>query len=175
MTKKLQELFDLPPTGEEPELRVEDAMKTIIDNQDLIAEVDDTIDKIDKALPRVKSLDAGDDELDDLAKAAKDRFEDLMDLGMNIDPRFGGVIFQTAGTLLGHAISAKQAKMDRKLRTVALQLQKARLDHQIEKDRRAMEKEADAEDDGKVVDGKGIVLDRNALISQMLQSLKTDK
>jgi hypothetical protein len=158
MTKKLEELFNLPSANSTPE----EAQAMIDENQDIITQVDDAIDKIDFALPMVKSLDAGDDELDELAKLAKDKFEDLMDLGMNVDPRFGGVIFQTAGTLLGHAISAKTAKMDKKLRTITLQLQKARLDHQIKKDAKG------SPDEEIPVDGQGIVLDRNELLKQIL-------
>jgi hypothetical protein len=67
--------------------------------------------------------------------------------------------------LLGHAITAKTAKMDKKLRMVSLQLQKARLDHQVKKDAGKA-----AEDEP--VDGQGIVLDRNALLDQILQKNK---
>ena len=163
MTKKLSELFDLPT--DLPSIESEDsseALKTIVENKDIIARVDDAIDKIDIALPTVRDLEASDQEMDELAELAKNRFEDLMDLGMNMDPRFGGVVFQTAGTLLGHAITAKTAKMDKKLRMVALQLQKARLDHQMTKD----------SPDDRPIDGQGIVLDRNALLEQILQKNK---
>jgi hypothetical protein len=163
MTKKLSELFDLPtdlPPTDSSESN--EALKAIAENQDIIARVDDAIDKIDIALPTVRDLEASDDEMDELADLAKSKFEDLMDLGMNMDPRFGGVVFQTAGTLLGHAITAKTAKMDKKLRMVQLQLQKARLDHQMTKD--------NPED--RPVDGQGIVLDRNALLEQILQKNK---
>lgn len=163
MTKKLSELFDLPdnlPSTESADSS--DALKTIVENKDIIAQVDDAIDKIDLALPTVRDLEASDQEMDELADLAKDKFNDLMDLGMNMDPRFGGVVFQTAGTLLGHAITAKTAKMDKKLRMVQLQLQKARLDHQMSKD----------SPDDKPIDGQGIVLDRNALLEQILQKNK---
>ena len=52
--------------------------------------------------------------------------------------------------------------MDKKLRMVQLQLQKAKLDHQTSKD--APEDTA--------VDGQGVVLDRNALLDQILQNSK---
>jgi hypothetical protein len=163
MTKKLSELFDLPTDLASTEsVEPDEALKTITENQDIIARVDDAIDKIDIALPTVRDLEASDAEMDELAKLATDKFEDLMDLGMNMDPRFGGVVFQTAGTLLGHAITAKTAKMDKKLRMVQLQLQKARLDHQMTKD--------NPED--RPIDGQGIVLDRNALLEQILQKNK---
>ena len=161
MTKKLTDLFDLPEIAENAETTNE-ALQTIKDNKEIIARVNEAIDKIDIALPTVKDLDASDAEMDELADLAKTKFNDLMDLGMNMDPRFGGVVFQTAGTLLGHAITAKTAKMDKKLRMVSLQLQKARLDHQISKD----------DPDGKPIDGQGIVLDRNQLLEQILQKNK---
>ena len=160
MTKKLSDLFDLPDLAHSAESN--EALQTIKDNKETIAQVDAAIDKIDAALPIVHDLDATDTDLDELSTLAKDKFNDLMDLGMNMDPRFGGVVFQTAGTLLGHAITAKTAKMDKKLRMIQLQLQKARLDHQISKD----------EPDGKAIDGQGIILDRNQLLEQILQKNK---
>ena len=162
MTKKLAELFDLPDLPADATAETNEAFQTIQDNKDIMAKVDDAIDKIDLALPTVRDLEASDAEMDELAQLAKEKFEDLMDLGMNMDPRFGGVVFQTAGTLLGHAITAKTAKMDKKLRMVALQLQKARLDHQMSKD----------DPGSRAVDGQGIVLDRNALLEQILQKNK---
>jgi len=165
MTKKLEELFNLPEIPEDAVPDTESAFHSIEENQAILQDVSDAIDKIDIALPTVRDLDASDQEMDDLAKLATDKFEDLMDLGMNMDPRFGGVVFQTAGTLLGHAITAKTAKMDKKLRMVSLQLQKAKLDHQVKKDAgKAVEDEP--------VDGQGIVLDRNALLDQILQKNK---
>jgi hypothetical protein len=160
MTKKLSDLFDLPELADTAESN--EALQTIKDNKETIAQVDAAIDKIDAALPMVHDLDATDTDLDELSTLAKDKFNDLMDLGMNMDPRFGGVVFQTAGTLLGHAITAKTAKMDKKLRMIQLQLQKARLDHQISKD----------DPEGKPIDGQGVILDRNQLLEQILQKNK---
>jgi hypothetical protein len=156
MTKKLEELFNLPSVEATPE----QAEQTIAENRELIAEVDLAIDKIDAALPTVRDLETGDRELDELAQLAKSKAEDLIDLGMNVEPRFSGVILQTAGTLLGHAITAKTAKLDKKLRMVQLQLQKARLDHQVRKDA------GDPLD--QAVEGQGVVLDRNELLKQIL-------
>jgi hypothetical protein len=162
MTKKLSELFDLPEIPSTNSAESNEALKAIAENKSVIAQVDEAIDKIDIALPTVRDLEASDAEMDELADLAKSKFEDLMDLGMNMDPRFGGVVFQTAGTLLGHAITAKTAKMDKKLRMVQLQLQKARLDHQVSKD----------SPEDRPIDGQGIVLDRNALLEQILQKNK---
>jgi hypothetical protein len=161
MTQKLQELFNLPPAEENTANNDTDSTAPSIEQQRaIIKEVDLAIDKIDAALPFVADLDTSDKELDDLSDLAKEKFQDLIDLGMNVEARFSGHILATAGTLLGHAITAKQAKLDKKLRMVDLQLKKARLD------------QANAKNDGEKLitaeDGKGVVLDRNELLRQIL-------
>ena len=165
MTKKLEELFNLPEIPKDAVPDTESTFHSIDENRAILRDVDDAIDKINVALPTVRDLDASDQEMDELAELATNGYKDLLELGLNMDPRFGGVVFQTAGTLLGHAITAKTAKMDKKLRMVSLQLQKARLDHQVKKDAGKA-----AEDEP--VDGQGIVLDRNALLDQILQKNK---
>lgn len=167
MTKKLESLFNLPDTAIATDMTINEAVQFAADNRDIITQVDEAIDKIDASLPLVRDLEAGDEELDELAKLAKDKFEDLMDLGMNVDPRFGGPIMQTAGVLLGHAISAKTAKMDKKLKMIQLQLAKAKFDHQVKKD-----SAKGAEEEEEPIDGKGMVLDRNALLAQIIENSK---
>jgi multidrug efflux pump subunit AcrA (membrane-fusion protein) len=167
MTQKLSELFNLPPAEE---TTPEQAETTIEENRALIEEVDLAIDKIDAALPFVADLDTSDKELDELSDLAKENFADLMSLGMNVEARFSGHILATAGTLLGHAITAKQAKLDKKLRMVDLQLKKARLDAQIAKDNNKSDgdKIVDAED------GQAVILDRNELLKQILGAKSKD-
>ena len=162
MTQKLEELFNLPPSDA---TTPEEAKSSIEENRAIIQEVDTAIDKIDAALPFVADLDVSDKELDELSDLAKEKFQDLIDLGMNVEARFSGHILATAGTLLGHAITAKQAKLDKKLRMVDLQLKKARLD------------QANAKNDGEKIieaeDGRAVILDRNELLKQILG--KSDK
>ena len=163
MTKKLEELFNLPPADATPEDLAEQE-QLIAENQTIIKEVDLAIDKIDAALPTVRDLETGDNELDELASLAKEKAEDLIDLGMNVEPRFSGVILQTAGVMLGHAITAKTAKLDKKLRMVDLQLKKMRLDHQMKQD--------GAKPGEAAIEGEGVVLDRNALLAQIMNKPK---
>lgn len=158
MTKKLEDLFNLPSAVPE-----ETSTEVIAERVERLRDIDTAIDKIDAALPTVRDLEAADSEMDALAKLAEDKFNDLMDLGMNVEARYAGQIFQTAGTLLGHAIVAKQAKLDKKLRMVDLQLKKARLDHS---------KRQDGVEPEQPIDGKGMVLDRNALLAQILSTGK---
>ena len=157
MTKKLEEFFEfdkLEPQGEEPE-------QTVEETRTAIAEIDSTIDKIDSALPAVRGLEASDQEMDEIAAKAQETFDDLMNLGMNIDSRYASEIFAVAGTMLGHALTAKTAKLNKKLKMVQLQLQKAKLDH----DKTKNAKDADVE---QIETAEGQVLSRNDLLERLL-------
>lgn len=156
MTRKLEELFDLPPSEQE----VETALPQVPITQQAIQNIDETIDKIDTALPAVRDLSASDTELDELARKAEQSFDDLMTLGMNVDSRFAAEIFATAGTMLGHALTAKTAKLNKKLRMVDLQLKKARLDQQ-------------APESDPTPTGTGHVLDRNEILDRLLGDRST--
>lgn len=162
MTKKLEELFNLPAeeNTENVDTDSTEAKQTIEENSAIIKQVDEAIDKIDAALPGVRDLETSDQELDELSALAKEKFQDLIDLGMNVEARYSGHILATAGTLLGHAITAKEAKLKKKLQMVDLQLKKARLDHQT--------KQTDGDKIVDAEDGQGVILDRNELLKQIL-------
>lgn len=161
MTKKLESLFNLPEPSEESieeTVEPETALQSVSENQQIFRDIDLAIDKIDEALPAIKDLDASDQEMDELADLAKDKFNDLMDLGMSMEARHSALVFQTASQLLGHAITAKTAKMDKKLRMIDLQLKKMKLDHQIKKD--------NGIDDA--IPQESTLIDRNDLLKQLL-------
>jgi pyruvate formate-lyase activating enzyme-like uncharacterized protein len=159
MSKKLEELFDLPAT--ESDLAV--SVPAIPENQEKIAAIDEAIDKIDHALPAVRGLEATDQEMDTLADLATSSYKDLMDLGMQVDSRFASEIFSVASNMLGHAITAKTAKLDKKLKMIDLQLKKARLDQQ------QASKEADGE---AIPTAQGMVLSRNDLLERIIAGSK---
>ena len=133
-------------------------------NREQLDDANNLIDRIDQALPQVRDLDSADQELDELADMARDKFEDLMNLGMNVEARFSGQILQTAGVLLGHAITAKQAKIDKKLKMIDLQLKKMRLDQTKDKNAAAP-----------ALEGQAMVVDRNTLLRQLIDSNKAQK
>jgi hypothetical protein len=114
------------------------------------------LDKIESALPAVRGLEASDVEMDDLAKKAVDSYDNLMDLGMNVDSRYASEIFSVASQMLGHAITAKTAKLNKKLKMIDLQLKKAKLD------------QVDAPS-AKIPSAEGRMLDRNDLLRQLQQ------
>jgi len=155
MTRKLEELFDLPPSTEE----VETAVPSIAENRTIIQNLDAAIDKIDAALPAVRGLESTDTEMDELAGLATGSYKDLMDLGMQVDSRFASEIFSVASNMLGHAITAKTAKLDKKLKMIDLQMKKMRLDQQ----------QADKDPEGAAAQqGQGHVLSRNELLERIL-------
>lgn len=155
MTKKLESLLNLPDK-DEAELIPPTKEKTpppVINLQEKLEE----FDKISAALPKVKGLgDVSDDELDSLAKKAEDAFDDLMDLGMNVEAKYGSRMFEVASTMLKTAVDAKSAKIDKKLKMVELQLKKLAID----------KKNTNADEDP--VEGKGyIISDRNSILAKL--------
>ena len=116
-------------------------------------------DKIAASLPQVKGLgDMSDLEMDKLAVEAEESYKNLMDLGMNVDSRYSGRIFEVASNFLKNAIDAKGSKIDKKLKMVELQLKKLKLDKEGNKDGSPIE-----ESDGFVIS------DRNELMKKLLK------
>ena len=159
MTKKLEELLDLPPN---PDKKIAPEIidpKTIEEPAEERLRTIEEFDKISAALPQVKGLgDLSDSELDSLAQRATDAYDDLMDLGMNVEARYGTRIFEVASSMLKNAIDAKSAKIDKKLKMIELQLKKQAID----------QKNSGGMDEGHVVEGKAfIVSDRNSLLQKL--------
>ena len=162
MTKKLSELFDLPESsGDDSSLNeeiIESAQIEIVTQ-----EAYSNLEKIETALPQVRGLEASDTEMDSLAQMATDSYKDLMDLGMQVDSRFASEIFNSAGTMLGHAITAKTAKINKKLKMIELQLKKAALDQKAASQTKEIEN---------TPLGEGSLLDRNELLKTILANKK---
>jgi hypothetical protein len=176
MTKKLEELFFgddddddnqdmslntpiLPVTNDEPVSISKDTL--------------DSIEKIEKALPQVRGLESSDAEMDELADLAKEAFNNLLDLGMQVDSRFSAEIFNSASSMLGHSITAKTAKVNKKLRMLDLQLKKAELDRKLQVQAQKAE-----QTDEKLPLGTASSVDRDELIKMILnnnQSQNKDK
>ena len=166
MTKKLEELLNLPESQEivkedqekakVEESKAEKKSKSIEQQQSTMRDIAE-FDKIAAALPKVEGLgEMGDSELDDVGQRAITAYEDLMDLGMNVESRYSARIFEVAGQMLKTTLDAKIAKMDKKLKMVDLQLKKQKQDAQT------------GESDSNVVQGEGYVIsDRNSLLEKL--------
>ena len=174
MTKKLEDILNLPNVKEafkevdkkEKDKKLKETAnggkahknldpKTQANLQKSYAE----FDKIAASLPQVKGLgDMSDLEMDKLAVEAEESYKNLMDLGMNVDSRYSGRIFEVASNFLKNAIDAKSSKIDKKLKMVDLQLKKLKLDKDGNKDGSPIE-----ESDGFVIS------DRNELMKKLLK------
>jgi hypothetical protein len=172
MTKKLEDILNLPNVKEafkEVDKKEKDRKVKEVNGNPSTKNLDPQtqknlqksyaeFDKVAAALPQVKGLgELSDLELDKLAVEAEESYKNLMDLGMNVDSRYSGRIFEVAGNFLRNAIDAKSGKIDKKLKMIELQLKKQKLD-QGNKDGTPIE-----ESDGYVIS------DRNELMKKLLK------
>jgi hypothetical protein len=162
MTKKLEELLNLPESKEiVDDAKVEEkknrAKSVALEQHDTFRDIAE-FDKIAAALPKVKGLgEMADAELNEIADKAMASYEDLMDLGMNVESRYASRVFEVAGGMLKTSLDAKVAKLDKKLKMVELQLKK-----------QAIDQKANSNPDGDVVNGDGYVTtDRNSLLEKL--------
>jgi hypothetical protein len=161
MTKKLEQLFDLESSDDsmysDPvPVTEEETPSTLISTETL-----NSIEKIEQSLPQVRGLESSDKEMDELADMAKAAFQNLMDLGMQTDPRFSAEIFSVGGAMLGHALTAKTAKINKKLKMIDLQLKKADLDRKLAAAKPEVPEETNL--------GTGQVVDRNELLKMLVE------
>jgi hypothetical protein len=156
MTKKLEELLNLPENKKIMK-ETQEELTSSVPAENLFRDMTE-FDKIAAALPQVKGLgDISDGELDALAQRATDAYDDLMDLGMNVEPRYSARVFEVASSMLKNAIDAKSAKIDKKLKMIELQLKKQKLDQ---------ESKPSGDDDA--INGEGyLVTDRNSLLAKL--------
>ena len=160
MTKKLEELLNLPESQdivkEEEKKDKKVSKKQAKENNTALRDISE-FDKIAAALPKVDGLgEMGDQELDDIGQRAVTAYEDLMDLGMNVESRYSARIFEVAGNMLKTGLDAKSAKLDKKLKMVDLQLKKQK------QDSKGGSQGAD------LVQGEGyIISDRNSLLEKL--------
>ena len=158
MSKKLEEILNLPNVKEafkEVDLKEKQSTQTngVQKNVDpkTAKNLEKTyaeFDKIAASLPQVKGLgELSDLELDKLAIEAEESYKTLMDLGMNVDSRYSGRIFEVASTMLRNAIDAKGSKIDK----------------------------TGGDDTGPVEESEGFVIsDRNELMKKLLKKDNTE-
>ena len=158
MTKKLEELFNLD--DKQINIVPKSINEELVEKATEVKTLDESIEavnQITKTLPQIAELnDLNDSELDNLAAKAEQAYDDLMDLGMNVEVRYASRIFEVASSMMGNAITAKSTKIDKKLKAIDIQLKK----YKIDKDNN--------EDPNDVINGQGYVItDRNELIKKL--------
>ena len=161
MTKKLEDLLNLPDSKEiikQAKSQEQDQKSYEIEKQQETFRDIAEFDKIASALPAVKGLgEMADKELNEIADKAMAAYDDLMDLGMNVESRYASRVFEVAGGMLKTSLDAKVAKMDKKLKMIGLQLKK-----------QAIDQKANTADGSDMVNGEGyVVTDRNSLLERL--------
>lgn len=130
MTKSLEETFNLPPIKDV--LKVEEPkvveISKVEDESTQIIKALSVAEKIDHALTKVDDLDNNDSEMDEIAKEALEAYAELKDLAMNMSDAHSGRMMEVAASMLKTSLDAKEAKINRKLKTIDLQLKKMRMD-----------------------------------------------
>jgi phage-related minor tail protein len=172
MSRKIEEVFNLPPNDEvDDEVDQPIAEEETGFNLSALQHTLDVADKIDQALPVVRDLETLDKDMDKYADEAMKAFKDLMDLGQNVDDRNAAAIFDVAGKMMSNAITAKQTKMDKKLKMIELQMRKAKLDLDTRKVNDALKEKEDDPIEGQAEEFE----DRNSLINAVIERMKTGK
>ena len=155
MTKRLEEVLNIAPDTD-PLIADDSTASQSVPTINLEERLEE-FDKIASALPRVKGLgDMADGELDALADKAEKAYDDLMDLGMNVDPRYGSRMFEIAAQMMNAAIQAKTNKIDKKLKMVDLQLKKLAIDKKH------------GSEGSDPIDAQGVIVtDRNSILEKL--------
>lgn len=163
MTKKLEELFDLPSSDDEVEIDVEDTSNTQLQEQhhSEIASIEDNLtisEKINSALAEVRGMEGHDSEMDEIAQEALESYKQLMSVGFNMTDMAAGPVFSNAAAMLKVALEARDSKVSRKLKQIDMMLKKERLDQQ----------KANKKDDGDDDTGPNThQLDRNEILRML--------
>jgi hypothetical protein len=137
--EKLEDAFELP--------KLEDA----VGNSDLLNDAKQLAQDYDDIDPALKH----DQEMDEIADLAVEYGKSLHDLGMEVEVKHAGEIFSAAGNMLKIAVDARNAKMEKKLKLLRLELDRLKLDRSMP-------------DPGEQLIQESVtVVDRNALLEQI--------
>lgn len=166
MSKKLQDLLNLPDPCEKPEEIPEKTPEYT--REELMVEAAEimtaltTSEKVDAALSTVTGLREHDADMDDISAKALKTYEDLCSLGLNIADPHTGKIYEVASQMLSIALTARDAKMKRKLEMVDLQIRKLRVDKVVTQDGSEASTTHSAE------------FDRNELLASITQTMESN-
>ena len=175
--KKLEEILNLPEYNEDDNnlsfditIEEDDPDEDIYDMQDLEMVLSE-VDKIDQALGTVRGLEVLDSEMDDLAKKSLEVFDKLVKMGEQVEDKNVAPIYDAASKLMSNAITAKQSKMDRKLKAIQLQIQKAKVDFENRKLDQKIKERRERGDDAIPIEGSAqtIEINRTELLRQIIE------
>lgn len=161
MTKRIEDFLNIPAITPEEITDEHNIDELTIHTTEVYGELS-MVEKIEAALPVVTDLNQHNTEMDDISNRAIKSYEELMSLGGNVTDMHAGKIYEVASAMLKTALDAKNAKAEKKLRMIELQLKKARLD------------QVDNTNPGEG-NSKGGEFDRNELMKHIIEAGKIDK
>jgi hypothetical protein len=177
MTKrtKLEETFNLPPM-DLPKFEDDEDLEEIQSySEQEMYDIMERADKIDAALPQVSGLDGMDADYDEYARKSIEAFDDLIDLGKNVEDKFAADIFTAAGSMMANALNAKTNKAQKKIEMVKLQIQKAKLEHERDKLDYLKRRHLTTEEPEAAETEGHIITTRNSMLNDIIAGLKRDQ
>lgn len=135
MTKKIEEFLDIDPIPDKDESERE-------------------IVEVTPSSALVKQ-DEHDNETNDIRKKALDAFDDIMELGKNVEPSRSARMFEVAGQFLRTGLDAVNSKADKQLKTAKLRMEAKKL-------------QVDDETLDKLEHGAEIFADRNSILKKLV-------
>lgn len=150
MTKKLEDLFDLPEIPPNAEHNVSDSENSSIENP--MKQMQEIVEK-NNTISKNQFDSKMDIELDDIAEKANNTYNELISLGANVDSRYSARIFEVASIYLKISLDAKNSKINKVLKSSELELKQEKLK---------------SNDNNRTVVGNDhIVSDRNSLLEKL--------
>ena len=151
---KLEELFNMAPVDEVsdidesasftlPEPKNEDVIEGMPMSDEMLKEIEQcstALDKINNALPQIENIGGADEEYDFCKDKALALYVKLNGLLENVEDRFAATVAASANQALKTAVDATNAKVDRKLKMVQLQVQQEKVTLEREKVKLASDK-----------------------------------
>lgn len=139
--ESLEETFELP--------KLEDSL------QEIPQTTLEQAQELAKELVDKDHFELHDLEMDQIADLAVEYGKNLHELGMNVEVKHSGEIFNASSNMLKIALDAKNAKMEKKLKMLRLELDRLKLDRTNP-------------DPGETIQHDSVtVLDRNQLLGQI--------
>jgi RNase P/RNase MRP subunit p29 len=141
--EQLENAFDLP--------RLEDSLVDKIDATQALESAED----LEQDFKQRDHFELHDQEMDEIANLAVEYGKTLHDLGLNVEIRNAGEIFNASSNMLKIAVDARNLKVEKKLKLLKLELDRLKLDRSLP-------------DPGETAEREHVtVLDRNALLAQI--------
>lgn len=157
MNKKIEETFNLPPLEE---VLQEENIEESYEEEQEVPSTALVEQKKSGILANVKE-DEHDKEVDEVRQKALSAYDDIMEVGRNVNPERSARLFEVAGQFLRTGLDASNSKSEKQLKAAKLKIEAARL-------------KVSNEMVDQINSGREVMADRNELLKQMMAESKKD-